>query len=43
MLFFENDYGEGAHEKILEGLQKTNYEKLPGYETTSTVSGPEKR
>ena len=33
MLFFENDYGEGAHEKILEGLQKTNYEKLPGYET----------
>ena len=30
MLFFENDYGEGAHEKILEGLQKTNYEKIAG-------------
>lgn len=33
MLFFENDYGEGAHEKILERFRETNYEKLPGYET----------
>ena len=33
MLFFENDYGEGAHERILERLRETNYEKLPGYET----------
>lgn len=31
MLSFENDYVEGAHEKILRRLQETNMEKLPGY------------
>lgn len=31
MLSFECDYLEGAHEKILQRLMETNYEKLPGY------------
>ena len=31
MLCFENDYSEGAHDKVLEALIKTNYEKLSGY------------
>ena len=31
MLYFENDYSEGAHDKVLEALIKTNYEKLSGY------------
>ena len=31
MLFFANDYAEGAHERILERLAETNREKLPGY------------
>lgn len=31
MLSFENDYSEGAHEKILERLTETNREQLPGY------------
>lgn len=31
MLYFENDYSEGAHEKILKRLYETNMEKLPGY------------
>ena len=31
MLSFENDYVEGAHEKILRRLMETNMEKLPGY------------
>ncbi|WP_370837727.1 threonine aldolase family protein [Intestinibacter bartlettii] len=31
MLYFENDYSEGAHPKILEALTKTNYEGLSGY------------
>ena len=33
MLYFENDYSEGAHEIVLEALVKTNYEKLSGYGT----------
>ncbi len=33
MLFFENDYGEGAHPAILQRLAETNMEKLPGYGT----------
>lgn len=33
MLYFENDYSEGAHGKVLEALVKTNYEKLSGYGT----------
>lgn len=31
MLSFESDYIEGAHERILQRLIETNYEKLPGY------------
>ena len=31
MLFFVNDYCEGAHEAILWRLVETNMEKLPGY------------
>lgn len=31
MLFFECDYGEGAHEEILKKLMETNREQLPGY------------
>ena len=31
MLYFENDYSEGAHEKILQRLTETNMEHLSGY------------
>lgn len=31
MLYFESDYTEGAHERILERLTKTNRESLSGY------------
>ena len=31
MLYFENDYSEGAHERILEHLLRTTREKLPPY------------
>ncbi len=31
MLYFENDYSEGAHEKVLKRLIETNLEKLSGY------------
>ena len=33
MLFFLNDYSEGAHEKVLQHLIDTNMEQLPGYGT----------
>ena len=33
MLYFENDYCEGAHSAILQKLIDTNMEKLPGYGT----------
>ena len=33
MLYFENDYCEGAHSAILQRLLETNMEKLPGYGT----------
>lgn len=33
MLAFENDYSEGAHEKVLKRLFETNMEQLPGYGT----------
>lgn len=33
MLFFENDYGEGAHQAILNRLSETNMERLSGYGT----------
>lgn len=31
MLFFVNDYGEGAHPKILENLKKYNMNQIVGY------------
>ena len=31
MIYFNNDYSEGCHLKILEALQKTNFEQTPGY------------
>lgn len=31
MLYFENDYTEGCHEKILQRLSETNREPLSGY------------
>ena len=31
MLYFKNDYSEGAHPKVLEHLISTNLEKLDGY------------
>ena len=31
MLYFENDYCEGAHEAILKRIMETNMEKVPGY------------
>lgn len=33
MLFFVNDYGEGAHPAILQKFIDTNMEQLPGYGT----------
>ncbi|GAA4724740.1 threonine aldolase family protein [Brevibacillus fulvus] len=33
MIRFENDYTEGAHERILQRLWDTNYEQTPGYGT----------
>jgi threonine aldolase len=31
MTRFTSDYGEGAHPRILQLLNETNYEQLPGY------------
>ncbi len=31
MIYFNNDYSEGCHEKILEALQRTNLEQTSGY------------
>ena len=31
MLYFNNDYSEGCHEKVLEALVRTNMEQTPGY------------
>ncbi|MBE6765258.1 MAG: low specificity L-threonine aldolase [Ruminococcaceae bacterium] len=31
MLYFESDYNQGAHEKILESFLRTNYEHLTSY------------
>lgn len=43
MLYFENDYSEGAHEKILQRLLETNMEHLPGYGNDHyTLSAKEK-
>lgn len=38
MLFFENDYSEGAHPKILQHLLDTNMEHLSGYGSDSYTS-----
>lgn len=35
MIYFNNDYSEGCHPRILERLQKTNMEQTPGYGTDS--------
>ena len=43
MLYFENDYSEGAHEEVLKRLTETNMEQLPGYGTDRyTLSAKEK-
>ena len=31
MIYFNNDYSEGCHEKLLEALTRTNLEQTPGY------------
>ena len=31
MIYFNNDYAEGCHEKVLEALIRTNLEQTPGY------------
>lgn len=31
MIYFNNDYSEGCHPKILEALSQTNLEQTPGY------------
>ena len=31
MIYFNNDYSEGCHPKVLEALTKTNMEQTPGY------------
>ena len=31
MIYFNNDYSEGCHEKVLEALTRTNLEQNPGY------------
>lgn len=33
MIYFNNDYCEGCHPKILEKLYETNFEQTPGYGT----------
>ena len=33
MLYFNNDYAEGCHPKVLERLTQTNLEQTPGYGT----------
>ena len=43
MLFFVNDYCEGAHPKILEKLVETNMEKLSGYGTDVYTESAKKK
>ena len=40
MLYFENDYCEGAHPAILQKLTETNFEKVPGYGTDPCRGAP---
>ena len=39
MLYFENDYCEGAHPAILQKLTETNFEKVSGYGTDRVEIG----
>ena len=39
MLYFENDYCEGAHPAILQKLTETNFEKVSGYGTEGDCCG----
>ncbi len=43
MLYFLNDYSEGAHEKVLQHLIDTNMEQLLDMEPTITVKKQKKR
>lgn len=43
MLYFENDYCEGAHEAILQKLIETNYEKTSGYGTDPYCASAKER
>ncbi|MCI5829656.1 MAG: aminotransferase class I/II-fold pyridoxal phosphate-dependent enzyme [Treponema sp.] len=43
MLYFVNDYCEGAHPKILEKLVETNMEKLSGYGTDKYTESAKKK
>ena len=43
MLFFVNDYGEGAHPKILQRLSETNFEHLSGYGTDPYTESARKK
>lgn len=38
MIYFNCDYNEGAHPKILEKLTQTNLEQTAGYETAEKLS-----
>lgn len=41
MYSFKNDYSEGAHEKIMNALVKTNFEQTTGYgEDTYCLTSP---
>ena len=31
MIYFNNDYAEGCHEKVLQALNETNLVQTPGY------------
>ena len=31
MIYLNNDYSEGCHEKVLQALPRTNLEQTPGY------------
>ena len=43
MLYFENDYCEGAHPAILQKLTETNFEKVPGYGTDPYCSSAKEK
>lgn len=43
MLYFENDYCEGAHPAILQKLMETNFEKVPAMAPTPTAPARRKR